>query len=252
MGYNLLLIEVTRVINLHKMTFNGIDRRNSSILELSAMMLAVQHYQKENYTTSPVNPVSKGNPNGQFFDPKWGTNGYPRAHSYWKITRSGKEFEIHLNAPVWDGQGGKSGVFVVDVGIIKSKAPLKADPKDKRIFGFRNNNLVTFIEAKSFNIYPMLVAHFIGIVNEIKPWAIKGKSPKGFIMGSHFDPSLVSRGYPKGNTGRLLNSIPKRKLRIRVIHDFDKYVEKGNLASSSAPSVLKRNKKSIWMAQEWK
>jgi hypothetical protein len=255
MGKNELAKALENVIIQYKETFGLISRKDGALLELSAMMLAIQHYEKSNYKVKPIipNDVKMKTKMGLkvAFEPKWGTKGIPRKHCWWEIQRDKEKYEIHMNAPVWDGISGKAGVYVVDVAVINSEAQTIPDKDYKGVSGFANNDLITFMEAKSFPIYPMLVAHFLGIVHEIKPWAMNNKTPSRFLKESHFDPTLVSRGDPKVNVGNILRSLSKRKIRVRVIHKFEVYVQNGNLSKTSKPSVLARNKSSVWMENSW-
>jgi hypothetical protein len=243
-----------KVIRQYKETFGALSRKDGALLELSAMMLAVQHYKKLNYNIKPIVPSNQiKNMKGRkiVFSPKWGTKGIPRSHSWWQIERDEKKYEIHMNAPVWDGIYGNTTVYVVDVAVIKYQAVSTDDKHYDGVTGFKNNDLITFMEAKSFPIYPMLVAHFLGIVHEIKPWALNGKTPKMFLKESHFDPTLLTRGFPKVNVSNLLRSLSKRKFKVRIIHNFEVYVQKGNLGKTSKPSVLTRHKKSVWLSKSW-
>lgn len=255
MGRNELAKELQKVIRQYNETFGLLSRKDGALLELSAMMLAVQHYEQLNYKVKPIisDEVKKKSKKGGrvAFKPKWGSRGIPRNHSWWEIQRDGVKYEIHMNAPVWDGISGSTGVYVVDVAVIKTEAKTFDDRNYKGVTGFDNDDLITFMEAKSFPIYPMLVAHFLGIVHEIKPWALIGKTPNRFLKESHFDPTLVSRGVPKVNVGNLLRSLSKRKIRVRVIHNFEVYVKRGNLGKTAKPSVLTRNKSSVWLDKPW-
>lgn len=255
MGRRELAKALEKVILQYNETFGLLSRKDGALLELSAMMLAVQHYEQLNYKVKPIisDEVKKKGKKGKkvAFKPKWGTRGIPRKHSWWEIERDGKIYEIHMNAPVWDGISGNTGVYVVDVAVIKNEAVTTDDKRYKGVTGFNNNDLITFMEAKSFPIYPMLVAHFLGIVHEIKPWALNGKTPNRFLKESHFDPTLLSRGVPKVNVGNLLRSLSKRKIKVRVIHNFEVYVQRGNLGKTSKPSVFARNKKSVWLDKPW-
>jgi hypothetical protein len=252
MGRRELAKALEKVILQYNETFGLLSKKDGALLELSAMMLAVQHYEQLNYKVKPIisDDVRKEGKRVAF-KPKWGTRGKPRKHSWWEIERDGEKYEIHMNAPVWDGISGKTGVYVVDVAVIKKEAVTTDDERYKAVTGFNNNDLITFMEAKSFPIYPMLVAHFLGIVHEIKPWALNGKTPYRFLKESHFDPTLLSRGVPKVNVGNLLRSLSKRKIKVRVIHNFEVYVQRGNLGKTTKPSVLARNKTSVWLDKPW-
>lgn len=241
-----LAIEVSNAIREHKTTFTDINRRRTSLLELSALMLAVQHYERNGYKAIP-----RFGEQHKVFRPKWGSGGIPRKYSWWELTRDGSAYEAHLNAPVWDGHGGETATFVVDVGIITAEANIVFDPEKKKLLGFKNDDMATFIESKGIPIFPMLIAQFVGIVHEIVPWAIIGKTPRGFLQKSHFDPALVSNGYPRANTSRLLSGLADRRIRVRVVPAFEQYVEEKRLTSRDNRSVLTRQNKKVWPEIKW-
>ena len=234
--------QLISAIKRHGTVINDIKKRSSSLLELSAMMLAVQHYELKQYRVSLNSKQKK-------FRPKWHTGGDPRQSSYWIVSRGNKSFEIHMNTPVWDPFTEDTSTLVVDVGIINKDANLKYQPNNsaiddgkrrrgRRFSGFLNKDLITFIEAKYLPIYPMLIAHFIGIVHELKPWALGGKAPSGFRKASHFDPTLVSQRNFSANAERMVEGMGKRKFSIRIVQSFDRYVERGNLIKNGAKSIL--------------
>lgn len=241
--------ELNNAIISYGSTFVDVERRFSSLLEIGAMLLTVQHYEMNGYQVSLIAPSGK-------FSPKYASTGDPRKYSYWKVCADGECFEIHMNAPIWDGVTGNASTFVVDVGVINENSQIIEDHGEKLhttvsksgkhlLRGFENKNLVTFIEAKYLPIYPMLVAQFIGIVHEIMPWALVGRAPHGFRKFNHFDPALVSRGKLSANVERLLSLVLKRKFRIRIIPSFEKYVEGGHFVSKRGASILGRDPKGV-------
>jgi hypothetical protein len=240
-----LAMELAAAISTRGAVFKEVNKRRSILLELSAMMLAVQYYETKGYEAIPLNLKA-----GRFVA-KWWSRGNPRNCSWWSLARGDERIEAHLNAPVWDGHGGKTATFVVDVGITSQDAQTREDSEHRELRGFENIDLKTFIESKSLPIYPMLVAQFIGIAGEVTPWALTGSPPSGFEEGNHFDPTLVSRGGPSANTHRLLDGIFKRGIRIRVIPAFDRYVEEGRLTRGSSPSILAKSVDSIWPKVDW-
>lgn len=84
-----------------------------------------------------------------------------------------------------------------------------------------NADLVTFIEAKRLPIYPMLIAQFIGIVHEILPLFMRRSPSAAFASQQHFLPTLVSIGSYSGNTRSIVSRFRKRRLRIRILENFD-------------------------------
>lgn len=247
--------ELKKVIDAYQVTFSDADRRSSSLLEIAAMLLAVQHYEANDYDVIPFS--KKGN-----FSPKYAATGDTMEYSYWKVKKGDQCYEIHLNAPIWDGFTGKESTFVVDVGVIKEGSKIRKDDgkgihtfvsRSRRyvLIGYENEDLVTFIEAKYIPIYPMLVAQFVGIVHEITPWAIGNSPPEGFRESSHFDPTLVSKGKPSANVERLLSKMPKRNFSIRIIPSFEKYIEGMQLRIKPKASILNHDPKNIFPKEWW-
>ena len=62
----------------------------------------------------------------------------------------------------------------------------KQQPKWERL---DNGDLITFAEVKKLIVYPMLLAHFVGIIHEIMPNNLNSVSQN--ISAVHFD-----RNYP--------------------------------------------------------
>lgn len=255
---NKLEEELREVISSYKSTYEDADRRNSSLLEVGAMLLAVQHYEIKGYQISLISPSS-------VFSPKYTSLGDPRdttKYSYWKVKKNDQCFEIHLNAPVWDGISHSACTFVVDVGVVKENSIIREDDgiglntktsksKNYRLRGFENNDLVTFMEAKYLNIYPMLVAHFIGIVHEILPWALGNSEPEGFVSCEHFNPTLVSRKGFSANVERLLSSLAERKYNVHIVPYFEKYIENKNLRAKKQDSILDRREGEVVSPKQW-
>lgn len=106
-------------------------------------------------------------------------------------------FEIHTNLPVSDAIGTPGARYVVDVAVAEPGEIPQAKPEkgEASFEALDNLNLITFIEAKSLVVYPMLIAQFIGIVHELLPSFLKEAAPADFDVRNHFYPSLVSLGY---------------------------------------------------------
>jgi hypothetical protein len=96
-----------------------------------------------------------------------------------------------------------SGIYCVDLAVTSRGAvPVQRDPNWKCL---PNAGLVTFGEAKKLVVYPMLLAHFIGIVHELAPGFLSGLPP-GFATANHFAPALVTLGYCTANSAEIVSA----------------------------------------------
>jgi hypothetical protein len=198
----------------HKTEFEALSSQGSHLLEIAGLVVASEHYGRNGYTTRVDNLFS-----GRF-RVKTGSRGYPHNFSWFVCERDSQKFEIHSNLAVRGHYGKDDGIYVVDVGVIKSGAigTLTEWRKNNSVL---NENVETFLEAKKLVVYPMLIAQFIGIVHEIKPDFLAGKRPWGFVANNHFDPSLISIGHFHGTSASICSGLRKRRFWIGVLPHFD-------------------------------
>jgi hypothetical protein len=220
-----------KFVRSHHGQFQGLSERKSQLLEIGALMIAAQHYELSGYD------VDLHNPKGRDIRVKLGTRGDPWNFSYFEVRRGARRFEIHTNLPVEDAVGTEGARYVADVVVVPArKVPRKRPKGDEKWFALPNADLVTFIEAKSLVIYPMLIAQFIGIVHELMPEFLDGQRPAGFKAARHFDPALVSLGYLHGTCWNIVKGFPARGLHIRIVAEFDSAI--ANLRRGSTRSPL--------------
>jgi hypothetical protein len=204
--------ELSRFIARYHAAFAEISRRQAQLLEIGALTFAVEHYKKRNYTVHAMG-VSDG-----LFLVKLGSQGDPRNYSWFTCDRAANHFDIYLNLPVF-GSHGDGGIYVVDVGVVQHGAL----PKRRRgePFGVDNHRLITFAEVKNFRIYPMLLAHFVGIVHELQPWCLGERRRYGFIRDDHFAPTLFTVGNITPNSNLIRRAYAARKYRLNIVPLFD-------------------------------
>src|SRR4051812_29459425 len=200
----------------HRVRFNMVARRDSQILEIGALCITTRHYQAIGYT------VAARNEKGGRFRVNTNARGRPWNFSHFELSSADAlhTYEVYANLSVRSAYGVDSGQYVVDVAVVKAGSVPKKRPKNKWE-GTRNEDLVTFLEAKAIVIYPMLVAQFIGIVHEIKPRFLGFRRPRGFLKQGHFDPTLVSLGYVHGISAGIVDRLPDRKFHIGIVGHFD-------------------------------
>lgn len=213
--------QLRRFIKRYNTQFDNMGKRQSQLLELSALVIATQHYRKSGYQI-----VAKNLRAGEF-RVKTGAPGKPFNFSWFEAKKNDDVIiEIHANFPIKSYYTLDNGIYVVDVGVIKAGhlPQTKRDKKDWK--AMENDKLLTFIEAKKLVIYPMLLAQFIGIVHEIKPNFLGGRRPNGFLRDHHFDPALVSVGYVHGTSASIIDGYDRRGFKINIVPNFDVEVAK--------------------------
>jgi hypothetical protein len=210
-------------IRRHRKSFHSLAQRDTALLEMGALVLASEHYRLEGYA------VTTQNTRGNVFKVKLSARGDPFNFSWFECERDDDRFEIHSNLAV-SGAYDDQSVYVVDVAVTKADRVPKAKPKKKWV-SLANKDLITFAEVKKLVIYPMLLAQFVGIVHEIKPTFL-GALPALFRKQGHFKPALVSIGYLKGTSQKILDGFKRRNFRIVVIPGFDAHL--GSLRAGEA------------------
>ncbi|MBS1895671.1 MAG: hypothetical protein JST59_30600 [Actinobacteria bacterium] len=219
-------------VRSHNAEFQKLTGRQSQLLEVGAFLTAAKHYEWIGYDVKLHNPRR-----GQI-RVKLGTRGHPWNFSRFEIWGDGRRFEIHTNLPVRDAAETPGARYVVDVAVARSNRIPTSTPGHGQP-GFEalaNDHLITFVEAKSLVIYPMLIAQFIGIVHELKPAFLHERPADDFIEAGHFYPSLVSLGYLHGTCRNIVRGFPARQIHIGIVPEFDEAISR--LASGPGDSPL--------------
>lgn len=212
----------------HSSQFQKLTTSQSQLLEVGALMISAKHYELEGYAVKLVNP------RGQDVRVKLTTRGDPWNFSRFEVQGPDVAFEIHTNLPVADTHGTPGARYVVDVAVAKGGAvPSSRGSGTKKWTTLPNDDLITFIEAKSLVVYPMLIAQFIGIVHELTPGFLIGRRPPHFVSRRHFDPALVSLGYLHGTCSNIVRGFEARKCRISVVAEFDQEIRNLNTGAGS-------------------
>jgi hypothetical protein len=207
--------ELTRFIRRHRTRFNHLASKETQLLEMASLAIAAEHYARANYTVFPVNPI-----NGTF-KVKTSSKGYRSSFSWFRAEQATNAIEIHANLGVQSAYRADTGIYVVDVGVIKADALSFRGP-GKTDEWVANKDLITFLEAKHLTAYPMLLAQFVGMVHEISPRFISsGSRPRNFRRDRHFNPALLTVG-PLARTARAIHDgFRERGLKIQVVSNLD-------------------------------
>lgn len=204
--------ELKRFISRHRARFDKLASSETQILEISALAVATTHYQRHGYSVVPENL------RGGTFRVKV-KSGYRDNFSWFRVARD-EAFEIHANLGVQSAVVTDTGIYVVDVAVTRSGCVANRGP-GKRDEWVANRDVITFLEAKKLVAFPMLLAQFVGIVHEIKPVFLRGRRPRRFVAGAHFDPALVTVGPVARTAGAIRDGFAARGFRIQIVTNFD-------------------------------
>jgi hypothetical protein len=213
MNVALVQRELSRFIARHRTGFEQVASSQSQILEISALAVAATHYQREGYQVFPENLRA-----GRFRVKL--KSGYRQNFSWFCAQRDEECVEIHSNLSVQSAYAIDTGIYVVDVAVIRGRCRTNRGPgpRDEWI---ANGDLITFLEAKKLVAFPMLLAQFIGIVHEIKPAFLRQQRAAWFVSEGHFDPALVTIGHLARTSAAIRASYPDRGFCVNVIANFD-------------------------------
>ncbi len=191
--------------------------RQTQILELAAAVATGEHYESFGYSDEFQNPK-----NNREFVVKSGSHGYPWNFSRILVKRGEREFEIHMNLSVRSARD--AGIYCVDIAVTECGVVPRRQQKGWRCLP--NVNLITFAEAKKLVVYPMLLAHFIGIVHELAPVFLVSLPPQ-FEESNHFAPALITLGYCTPNSGEIVSAYPSRGIAVNIEANFDDHFSDG-------------------------
>jgi hypothetical protein len=192
-------------------TLRDLPAMQTQILELAAAVAAGDHYESFGYVVEFQNPR-----NSREFVVKSSSRGYPWNFSRILVKRDGREFEIHMNLSVRSARD--TGVYCVDIGVTESG--IVPRQQERGWACMPNPSLITFAEVKKLVVYPMLLAHFIGIVHELAPTFLLNLPPQ-FEGLNHFAPALITLGYCTANSAEIVGAYPTRGIAVNIEANFD-------------------------------
>ena len=192
-----------------------LSSRETHLLEMASLAVAAEHYARSGYTVTPENAIAGA------FRVKTSSRGYRKSFSWFRAESPTCAVEIHGNLAVQSAYGVDTGIYVLDVGVVKADSPTFRGP-GKTDEWIRNSDLVTFLEAKHLVAYPMLLAQFIGIVHEVAPGFISGsRRPRNFVKDRHFDPALVTVGSLARTSSAIRDGFRDRSIHVGILTNFD-------------------------------
>jgi hypothetical protein len=207
---------IGRVLHRHEKPLRDIATHQTAFFELAAFVASHEHYKAKGAVVRFVHPA------GTTLTVKTSTRGHPSKFSRIEVENAGAHFEVHMNLPVRGAHTG--GVFCVDIGVVRAGS-IPQKPKvvrGKEVWrACENKDLISFAEVKKLVVYPMLLAHFVGIVHELLPHFLGGRRPRGFKAGGHFDPLLLTLGSFSGTSRDVMESFRERSFSLSVIPAFD-------------------------------
>lgn len=205
MQIDALEASIKSVISQHYEALQDIAGSQTKLLELASATGIVQHFRTIGYL------IEVKNPKGNAFRVKTSTRGRPLNFSFFVVSSNKYSLEVHINLPVRSARD--EGIYCVDVAVILPGS-IGSNPDWKCV---ENTSLITFAEAKKLTVYPMLLAHFIDIVHEIKP-SFLSADPLNF---QDMPQLLITLGNFSGNSLAVVRNYPNRLISVLVAENYD-------------------------------
>jgi hypothetical protein len=213
-----------RFIERERTRFETLARTGPQILEVGALTIVAEHYRRDGWSVE-VRNLRHG-----LFRTKLSASGKAWNFSWFECSRKEARIEIHGNLPVESATPLDSGIYVVDVGVVRvgSVSALQAETHPGRgLVAVANEDAISFLEAKKLVIYPMLLAQFVGIVHEIKPDFLRPVLDADDTVATderHLRPALVSVGPLGATSADIIAGFARRGFRLNVIPTFDQRI----------------------------
>lgn len=213
MAQSNLATEINTLLTQQQKLLSITSGRMSQFFEVGTLLAVYKYYKHLGYITK-IHDI-RG-----VFRCKLTTRGYPADYSY--VTAQDPSvpsqiFAIYQNVPIQTSSIAHAHLCV-DVAVLRR--PLnKARPRNWKFVS--NSQMLTWVECKYLEIYPMMVAHFIGIIHELSPGHLSGAS----TSHPHLQPTLVSKGSLSPNLQLIINSFQSRNITANVRVPFDKILE---------------------------
>lgn len=231
--------EIIAFINKHKETVANQAQRISAYFEMCCFNYIVRFYELNEYSLTIQNLQ-----NGEY-KYKCSVSGIHENFSHFRATinldNTSHEFDILHNIAVESSH--EPDIFVIpDISVVKSESSrITTDyyHSRKRLSFVRNEDLMTFCEAKHFTPFPELIFNFVGVVNELRNQILTKK--EATFVPVHIAPSLMISGKPNKQTARIKDSLEGRYC-INIIYD---------LFYSAKNTFSKRKIKELRTAGQW-
>lgn len=204
-----LVESIRKVVADHIGALREIGESQTKLLELASVTGVVQHFAALGYDAQVSNPT------GSTFRVKTSTRGFPWNFSYFTLQSGNEKIEVHMNLMVRSARD--EGIYCVDVAVVKPGTILNPGKGQKWVC-VENEALLSFAEAKKLVVYPMLLAHFIGIVHEVKPGYLSVSKEKVFGL---LPPVLITLGNFSGNSKAIVSNYPARDISVVIAENYD-------------------------------
>jgi hypothetical protein len=218
-----LVDSIRKAIDNHADALKEIGDSQTKLLELASVTGVVQHFKSLGFE------ATVSNPSGTTFRVKTSTRGLPWNFSSFSVQRGNEKLEVHMNLSVRSARD--EGIYCVDVAVTAAGAVVRPPKGDKWVC-IDNESLITFAEAKKLVIYPMLLAHFIGIVHEVKPKYLSASDGNIF---EGLPPVLITLGNYSGNSKSIVSNYSTRDISIVIAENYDIRLARVRSGSFNSP-----------------
>lgn len=205
-----LLKDISSFITRNGSFFNQNSKRMSDLFEMSVYNDAVKFYRRKRYKVSICNLMRDGT-----FKYKLSTAGLINNFSYFKAEKIVRNelvdsVEIHHNIKIQSAHDDHIYYFA-DVSVsVCNGVTTKKQKNNKRHSFIKSDDMITFFEVKNMNPFPEVLLSFSGLVLEVKPEFITGKSISVSDDKSHLTPSIVFSGVGSSHAETVANKLSQR------------------------------------------
>lgn len=222
---------ISSFLTTHRTETEEIASKISNIFEAFCYVLFVLHYEREG-----LKPKVENLTPDNIFKFRFSTAGHPWNFSYFSVRRNEESdevlFEIRHNQQVVGhyvevdtGSDEKPGLFALDIAVIEPgglpNPPIGTKYTNERTYVL-NDGLITFGEAKKLVAYPMLLASFYGVVHELRPEFLEGRTlPSSFDLCPHPFPILFTADFLTKGTKNVLKTFEDRQLKVTIVEDVN-------------------------------
>jgi hypothetical protein len=203
----------------HRVRFEGFGTRRSRLLELSALMLAINHYALKGYT------VGAENADGGVFRVKRSANGLPGHFSWFRAERNGaaSRFTRILRSRARTGR-----ITVSMLSTLRWWKQAASPVPNPPMYRIRHSS--PSWRQRHWSSIRCSSLNFIGIVHETKREFLRTVPPPRIVAEAHFYPCPAALGHLHGRSVTILAAYERRGFWIQVVHSFDLVVSGRGLA----------------------
>lgn len=203
--------ELVEFANKYKTIIQDHSSNISDYFEISCYNMIIKYYEQRGYK------MQVRNLQGGKFKYKCSPNGYLENFSFFCAMLQNSEtdedvFYVFHNATVQSAHDKK--VFTSpDIVVSKVKQSCYTDDHyqtKKKLSYLKNDDVITFCEAKHLSPFPELMINFIGTVNELKPICLTEKGFDDMCLKDHIAPSLMMSGSESKPCQTIRNSLERR------------------------------------------